>query len=134
MSQVRFGFSQTRDGIRSRHRALPQAGDLRKHEPHPVAGLATAQQLFESAPVRATRVLGTDESLEFKGIVYRSPRCNSECAACRTLAHRWRGVLLACSWIWRLGRRITWRRWRLWSMRRAHWRWTSTCEWSRPIG
>src|SRR5919198_3629951 len=52
-----------------RHRAVPEARDLRKHEPHPVVGLAPAAQLGQRAFVGAARVLRGDEAGELVWVV-----------------------------------------------------------------
>ena len=54
--------SSERDRVEPRHLALPEPGDLREHEPHPVAGLAAGAQLGHDARVHA--LLGRDEALE----------------------------------------------------------------------
>src|SRR5690349_17258774 len=47
MMQIRLRLLHGGDRVRSRHLALSQASDLRKHEPHPVARLVTAAQLCD---------------------------------------------------------------------------------------
>jgi hypothetical protein len=66
MSEVGDRFLARRDGKPLRHRAVPEAGKLRKDEPHPVALLLTAAQFFHDT--RIDRRLRVDEALEIKGI------------------------------------------------------------------
>ena len=64
MGQVGPGLGQRGDRVGLGRRAVPQAGDLREDEPHPVAGLAAAPQLSRGPIVGPARVLGRNESLE----------------------------------------------------------------------
>ena len=62
MLQICFGLIQRRDGEPSRHGTVPEAGDLRKHEPHPVACLTALTQFLDSPVIGTVRVLGIDEA------------------------------------------------------------------------
>ena len=70
---------QRGDRVALRHRALPQPGDLREHEPHPVPGLASRAQLDDGRGIDAP--LGGDEALEVVWIARASHR-----------HHRYRGA------------------------------------------
>ena len=63
MREVRLGLRKRRDRVPARDRALPEARDLGKHEPHPAAALAAGAQLCDGGRVCAALVLGCDESL-----------------------------------------------------------------------
>ena len=69
MVQIAPRLLRRRDGEPSRRRALTQAGDLREHEPHPVARLVSSRSSPMARFVDPTIVLGDDETLEVKGIV-----------------------------------------------------------------
>jgi len=61
MGKVGAGLGQRDDRVVPRQLAPSEAGDLREHEPYPVAGLATAPQLVDHAVVAAP--LRADEPL-----------------------------------------------------------------------
>src|SRR5438105_3983407 len=69
MPQIRFRLLERRDREGSRHLALSQASDLRKHEPHPVTRLLTTAQLANRSRIRAAGVLGCNETLEVVRII-----------------------------------------------------------------
>ena len=48
---------------------MPEAGNLGKHEPHPVTGLASLGQFADGQIVDTAGVLGGDKTLEFEGVV-----------------------------------------------------------------
>jgi transcriptional regulator with XRE-family HTH domain len=77
--QVGPGLLQAGDGVRLGRRAVPQAGDLREDEPHPVAGLAAVPQLGRGPPVGAAGLLGRHEPLQIVRVVrlHARPFCRS---------------------------------------------------------
>jgi hypothetical protein len=60
MLEIGPRFLERRDRVALRHRAHAQAVELRKHEPHPVSGLAPRAQLAEGRLIDA--LLGGDEA------------------------------------------------------------------------
>src|ERR1019366_2976861 len=71
MPQISPGLFQRRDCELSRRLGLPEASDLRKDKPHPVAPLATATQFRGGAGKSAASVLGGHETRQIVRIVHR---------------------------------------------------------------
>ena len=69
VGEVGAGLGQVRDGVRLRGGAVPETGDLREDEPHPVARLPPCPQLGQGAVVGPVLVLRADEPLEVGGHV-----------------------------------------------------------------
>jgi hypothetical protein len=68
MPKVGERFLARRDGKPLRHLAVPEAGNLGKHEPHPVAPLLATAQFLDNA--RIDRSLRINEPLEVEGICH----------------------------------------------------------------
>ena len=74
-----------RDRVVARGRAAAEPGELREHEPHPVAALAPGAQLAQRAVVRAAGVLRLHEPLQVvrvrrRPVIRRPPRRASSAA------------------------------------------------------
>ena len=68
MAQVGLGFLERRNGELSRHRAVPEPGDLGENKPHPVAALLAPSQFLDGTGVNPTRVLGGDKALQVERV------------------------------------------------------------------
>ena len=68
--QVGLRFIHSRDGIFPRGGALPQPGELREHEPHPVAALGTLAEFVEGPLIGSARVLGQDKPFQVVRIIH----------------------------------------------------------------
>ena len=64
MRKVSLRLSQIADRVRLCHGAAAEPSDLREDEPHPMTGLASAAQLRNRPPIRASAVLSCDEARE----------------------------------------------------------------------
>ena len=68
VGQIGPGLRQRGDRIGPRHGAGAEAGDLRKHVPHPVAGLSAGAQLGQGVAIVAG--LGLDEPLQVERAIH----------------------------------------------------------------
>ena len=68
--QVGFSFAEAAKPIVLRHGTMPEAAQLRKHEPHPVAVFAPCLELTSN--LRKHRGLGVDEARQVEGVAPRS--------------------------------------------------------------
>src|SRR6516164_6852619 len=66
MGEIGTSFVQRRDAIEGRYRGVPEAAQLREHEPHPVTPFPACLQLSQSR--RNNRRLGGNEALQVERI------------------------------------------------------------------
>ena len=66
MREIGGGFINRLDREALRGAAVPEAGDLREDEPHPMALLVAGAEL--AANIGVNRFLRIDEALEIKGV------------------------------------------------------------------
>ena len=75
VGKVRLGLLERRDRVPPGGRAVPEAGELREHEPHPVRPLAPRAQLVTHGLVDSAVVLGVNESLQApRSLIVRAAR------------------------------------------------------------
>jgi hypothetical protein len=68
--EVGSRFIYSGDGIFARGGALAEPGELREHEPHPVAALGTLTEFVEGSLICSIRVLGQDKPFQAVRIIH----------------------------------------------------------------
>ena len=71
VAQVGLCLLQRRDGKLPRHWTVSETSDLRKNEPHPMAGLLTPLEFSEGPAIGPTGVLNGNKALQVEWVVSR---------------------------------------------------------------